>query len=126
MAAFTPPYVPWPVNAVLCKEIAYNTTGITTAVYIGTVPANSQVFVRVHVNTAFNDSGTDQLSVGYGASYNELLSALDVSSTGLTTGSLTVKVTANKDIYVKYAGQNSNASAGAAVVEVIVVQLPQA
>ncbi|MEW6776185.1 MAG: hypothetical protein AB1405_07820 [Bdellovibrionota bacterium] len=103
----------------LRRDIAYNTAGIATGVLVGTIPNGAiPTRVRLVISTGFNDSGTDTLSVGHGASYNEYFNAQDASSATVVDSTITnlVEVTADKDIYVKYAGQNSNASAGAATV----------
>jgi len=107
---------------------------MTTVAYTDTankglckIPANANVIdVTVHVTTLFNDSGTDVLNCGTTwADPDEYIDAADVSSASvLRTGSAgTMPFTSLGDIGVaaqtiwcKYTGQNSNASAGTAIV----------
>lgn len=72
-------------------------------------------------STAFNDSGTDQLNLGDGTTYNQFLSALDVSATGqvvtgFVVGKLGAQLTVDTDITARYVGQNADATAGKATV----------
>lgn len=98
----------------------------TTAKTLFVLPAKTLVVaVHVDVTTAFNDSGTDVLDVGKVGTGNHFRNDLDVSSAGQTltgwsnlgdVGASAVGVTAT------YAGQNANASAGAARVTFVCLQ----
>jgi hypothetical protein len=87
-----------------------------------TLPAGAILLLWIiDKSTAFNDSGTDQLNIGDGTTYNQFLSALDVSATGQVTsgfvvGKLGVALTVDTNITARYVGQNANASAGAATI----------
>jgi hypothetical protein len=103
--------------------VAYTDTAVKT---LGMLPRGAQILqMYVDVTTAFNDSGTDQLSVGKSGTNNHFVSALDVSSTGRKAPTLTnVPGTIGaSDIAVVgiYAGQNSNASTGSATVTILYV-----
>jgi hypothetical protein len=72
----------------------------------------------VQVKTAFNDSGTDTLSIGTSASNTLYASGVNVSTTGgklvaLSNNEVTTKKTG---VFVKYTGENSDATAGLAEI----------
>lgn len=71
--------------------------------------------------TAFNSSGTDQLNIGDGTTFNQFLSALDVSAAGqvlagFVVGKLGVPLAADTDITARYVQSVADASAGAATI----------
>lgn len=104
------------------NTIAYTNT---TAKDLVTLPANAVIDdILVNVTTAFNDSGTDLLDIGlkggagdYYAADVDVSSAVLVRPSGIThagsVGATAVTITGT------YAGQNTNATAGAATVTVI-------
>lgn len=113
----------------LRKRITFSTNG--TVITVGYMPAGSSVTGGgVHVVTAFNDSGTDTLDVGFIGSTtddNAYATLLDVSAVGFivldelatTTNIQQTVVTA---VTARYNGQNSNATAG--IADVIVFYTP--
>lgn len=104
------------------KRITYLNTSTVT---IGKIPAGASVTGGgVHVITAFNDSGTDALNVGYigattvAAAYG---SSLDLSAVGYIVldelaSTTNIQGTVEHSVTCVYAGQNSNATAGTADV----------
>lgn len=88
---------------------------------LGTLPAHAMVTdVLVWVQEAFNDSGTDLLTVGYDADVDAYGTSLDVSSTGvkaMTLGATSKTVDAtSRSVEAYYTDQNADASAGEAHV----------
>ncbi len=107
----------------LRKTINYNDAGITSAatVSLGTLPDGAIVLETViRVRTAFNDSGTDTLKVGTSGDDDAFAQTTDSDLTA--TGSYKVQrgtdvvISGDTPVYIQYAGQNSNASAGQAEV----------
>jgi hypothetical protein len=94
----------------------------TTAKVLFTLPRDARILnVIIDVDVAFNDTGTDQLSVGKSGTNSHFVSALDVSSTGRKSPTLTntgTVGTADIPVVGIYAGQNGNASTGQATVTV--------
>ena len=75
--------------------------------------------VHIHVTTAFNDSGTDQIKVGYTGTTEAFATLTDVSSTGVksvTAGANVGYQTVSVPVNAYYVGQNSNATTGKAIV----------
>lgn len=112
----------------LHKTIAYNTSGIATAVTVGVLPAGASVIGGgVHVTTAFNDSGTDTLDVGFIGGTTDAdgyATLLDLSAVGYIVldelaATTNIKQSVDTTVTCKYNGQNGNASAGAAEVYVL-------
>jgi hypothetical protein len=111
----------------LRKRITYLNT---SAVTIGKIPAGASVVGGgVHVVTAFNDTGTDVVDVGYigattvAAAY---ASALVVSAVGLIVldelaSTTNIQGTVDHTVTAVYTGQNSNSTAGVADVIVMYV-----
>lgn len=115
----------------LSAQLVFGDNG--TAKVVGILPAGCAILrISALVTTAFNDSGTDQITVGTTTTANEYVSsAMDVSSVGLKSGTLvtpgtTTITTADTTVYAKYAGQNSNMTAGAAYVIVEYLARPTA
>lgn len=112
---------------ILRKRITYLNT---SAVTIGKLPAGASVVGGgVHVITAFNDSGTDVVDVGYigattvAAAY---ASALTVVAVGLIVldelaSTTNIQGTVEHTVTAVYTGQNSNATAGVADVIILYV-----
>lgn len=113
--------LPWSVPHVSYVDITYTST---SEVNIIKVPANSTIVrVYAHVTTAFNDSGTDTINVQQSGQSAGQLGAMAGGTAGVILGtalatatSAVARPTSDTTITVKYAGQNSDASAGAARV----------
>ena len=114
----------------LHKQITYAIG--TTLTTIGVIPANATVIGGgVHVVTAFNDSGTDTLDVGFTggsstADPNAYATLLDLSAVGFIAldelaATTNIKQTVDTTVTCTYNGQNANASAGVAEVYVTYV-----
>src|ERR1051326_2294604 len=108
-------------SVVLVASLAYTDT---TAKALFTIP-DTAVIVQwiINVTTAFNDSGTDQVNIGVSGTAAKFASALDVSTTGLKTSGVVLTQVGNAQSGAQavlgiYAGQNSNASAGAMYIMV--------
>lgn len=98
------------------------TFGDTTAKQLFALPKGAYVLdVRVQVETAFNDSGTDLLDIGTDSDADYFVNDADVSSAGYLAVTLlqAPKLTSLTGITATYTGQNSNASAGKALVYVV-------
>lgn len=109
----------------LRKTITYATEN--TQVFVGTLPAGA-VIVKpmsgVMVTTVFNDSGTDTFDIGTTATadlYGTVMAGTALNFVALDEN-VSGKVTTATGIYVRYNGQNNNASAGEA--EVIIAYVP--
>lgn len=107
------------------------TFGSTSAVTVGKIPAGSSVVGGgVHVITAFNDTGTDLVNIGYiGATTvaSAYGSSLDVSAVGLIAldelaSTTNIQGTVEHTVTAIYVGQNSNSTAG--VADVIILYVP--
>lgn len=107
------------------------TFGNTAAVTVGKIPAGSSVIGGgVHVVTAFNDSGTDVVNIGYiGATTvaSAYGSSLDVSAVGLIVldelaSTTNIQGTVEHTVTAIYVGGNSNATAG--IADVIILYVP--
>lgn len=108
---------------VLSKRITYTSNG--TTVNVGQIPAGASVVGGgAHVVTAFNDSGTDTLIVGFVGSTtddNAYATLLDLSAVGYIAldelaATTNIQQTVDATVTCKYVGQNSNATAGVADV----------
>lgn len=128
----TPPARADFTNAVLAlrKRINYTVENVETI--IGRLPANSVIVGGgVHIITAFNDSGTDTLDIGFkGGSAtddpNGLATLLDLSAVGfiaLDELAATTNIVSSSDVNITYTynGQNNNASAGDAIIVILYV-----
>lgn len=115
---------------ILRKKITYLVEN--TVIDIGTIPAYATVVGGgVHVVTAFADSGTDTLDVGFRAGSstddpNGLATLLDISTVGfkaLDELAATTNIMQTKDtiITVTYNGANNDAAAGEAYVIIMFV-----
>lgn len=96
-----------------------------TQLSLGYVPAGSVILnARAEVVTAFNDTGTDLIDVGYAGDPDEFCANLDVSTVGTKLDATTFNAAGNKvftsdtEIVCQYDGANSDASAGLAYVVV--------
>lgn len=113
----------------LRKRINYVSNG--TTITVGKLPAGASVIGGgVHVVTAFNDSGTDTLIVGFIGSTtddNAYATLLDLSAVGWIVldelaATTNIQQTVEATVTCVYAGQNSNATAG--VADVIIWYVP--
>lgn len=113
----------------LRKRITYVSNG--TTITVGKLPAGASVVGGgVHIITAFNDSGTDTLIVGFIGSTtddNAYATLLDLSAVGFIAldelaTTTNIQQTVDTTVTCVYAGQNSNATAG--VADVIVQYIP--
>lgn len=96
----------------------------TTATALFTLPAGAvPLEVLVDVTTTFNDSGTDVIDVGKTGTGDFFVADVAVTSTGRkvpTRTNLGVSVgTSAVTVTAIYAGQNGDASAGAATITVL-------
>lgn len=108
---------------ILRKRITFSNNG--TTITVGKIPAGASVVGGgVHVITAFNDSGTDLVDVGFiGATTDAdgYATALVVSAVGyivldeLAT-TTNIQGTVEHTVTCLYSGQNSNMTAGVADV----------
>lgn len=112
----------------LRKRITYLNTTATT---IGVIPAGASVIGGgVHIITAFNDSGTDTIDVGFiggttdADGYATLLAATAVGFIALDELAATTNIQQSvvTTVTAQYNGQNSNATAG--VADVIIMYVP--
>lgn len=100
----------------LVASLAYTDT---TAKTLFTIPDTAVIIDWIlNVTTAFNDTGTDQVSIGVTGTAGKFASAVDVSTTGLKTTGVVLTQVGNAQSGAQivkgiYAGQNSNADAGA-------------
>lgn len=112
----------------LRKRINYNSAGIATAFTIGVMPAGASVVGGgVHIVTAFNDSGTDTLDVGFiggTTDDNAYATLLDLSAVGFIVldelaATTNIQQSQTTTVTCKYNGQNTNATAGVADVTIM-------
>ena len=116
--------VKMPVTQTLAFQLAYNTTGASSGVQIGTIPANAVILRWVaRVTTAFNAGTTNPITVGITATGAEI--AASASITSGTAGNYTgapaasggwAKMSADQAVYCSYIPTGTAASAGAAVI----------
>ncbi len=113
---------------ILRKRITYVSNG--TTITVGKLPAGASVVGGgAHIITAFNDSGTDTLIVGFIGSTtddNAYATLLDLSAVGYIVldelaATTNIQQTVDTTVTCVYAGQNSNATAGVADVIVMYV-----
>lgn len=116
----------------LREKITYLDENVVKDFISGKLPANASVIGGgVHVVTAFNDSGTDTLDVGFrdGSSTdddNAYATLLDLSAVGyiaLDELAATTNIMQTKDTIMtwRYNGQNNNATAGLAYLIILYV-----
>lgn len=114
----------------LRKRITYAIEN--TVIDIGRIPAGASVIGGgVHVITAFNDTGTDTLDVGFrdGSTTDDpdgYATIMDLSAVGFIaldalSGTANIQQTADAIVTCRYNGENNNADAGVADVIVTYV-----
>lgn len=109
------------VERFIATGIDHADSGIATGVTIGIIPAGSLITsISCAVGTAWDSSVSDALSVGYGASLNELISAQNAQSTGAVTLAAVLPVALATATTVKYkvasAGDASTAGDASIVI----------
>lgn len=119
-AQFQPEMAPW---SRLTTTVSYNSTNVSTGVFMGILPARAQIhLVQVNVETAFNAASTNVLTVGYGASLNEIVAAGDVDESSATTQAVTtglsLEFSSEQKVYAKYTQTGTAASAGKARISI--------
>ena len=108
----------------ITTTIAYTNT---TAVTIGTIPANAQIVdINIDVTTAFNAASTNTVTVGKTGSAAAFVTATDVGTAGresvATTGVYSAWATVGTsdiDATVTYAQTGTAATTGAARVTIV-------
>lgn len=94
----------------------------TTAKALFTLPAGAiPLLATVQVETAFNDSGTDLLTIGEGSDGDHFASGIDVSSTGAKLIAINESgvLTKQTQVTATYTGQNGNSTTGRAKINMI-------
>ena len=94
----------------------------TTAKALFTLPAGAiPLLATVQVETAFNDSGTDLLTVGEGSDGDHFASGIDVSATGAKLIAINESgvLTKQTQVTATYTGQNGNSTTGRAKINMI-------
>ena len=119
-AQFKPEMAPW---SRLTTTVSYNSANVSTGVFMGILPARAQIhLVQVNVETAFNAASTNVLTVGYGASLNEIVAAGDVDESSATTQAVTtglsLEFSSEQKIYAKYTQTGTAATAGKARISI--------
>ena len=111
-------------------KLTYANSPSTIITDIGKLPAWASVYGgSVHIFTAFNDSGTDTIDIGFrgGGStddpdaYATLLAATAVGNIVLDEIGATTNIIQQVPCFVtaRYNGQNSNATAGVAYITIL-------
>ena len=110
----------------LRKTVNYNDTGVSTGVFMGTLPAGAMVTdIVANVRTAFNAGSGNSLSVGItSTAYTDILATADVTlaTTGGYRGTILAaadRMATDADVYIRYTQTGSTASAG--VVDVVLM-----
>lgn len=119
-AQFQPDMAPW---SKLTTTISFDSENAATGVFMGILPVRAQIhLVQVNVETAFDAGSTNVLTVGYGASLNEIVAAGDVDETSATTQAVTtglsLEFTAEKKVYAKYVQTGTAAENGKARISI--------
>lgn len=94
----------------------------TTAEPLFSLPAGAiPLFAVVQTETAFNDSGTDLVQIGKGTDNDYYASGISVAATGgqLIMLNQSGALTAQAQITATFTGQNSDATAGRAKVNLV-------
>lgn len=112
------------VLSAITATVAYTDS---TAVTIGTIPANAQIVdINIDVTTAFNASGTDTIAVGKTGSAAAFVTATSVATAGRASVATTGVYTAWADTGASevtatatFAQTGTAASAGAARVTIV-------
>lgn len=112
------------VLSAITTTIAFSNT---TAVSIGTLPANAQIVdINIDVTTAFNAAGTDTVTVGKTGSAAAFVTATSVAAAGrasvATTGVYSAWAdtgSAEVDATVTFSQTGTAATAGAARVTIV-------
>jgi len=106
---------------ILPIELTFDKTNdIVVQIVAKLQPVRVRAFMDVI--TGFDDSGTDLVSIGSGAGTN-IFNAQTVAVAGTFTGNAILIEESYEDITISYAGQNSDAAAGRAIVYLEVIPL---
>lgn len=117
----------------IVEKITFASLNTITDFLKGKLPPKAHVIPGsgVHVTTAFNDSGTDTLDVGFrGATSTDdpdaYATLLDLSAVGFIAfdelaATTNIMQAAEATLTWRYNGQNSNATAGVAYIVVVYV-----
>lgn len=120
-----------PVQQVISFVLNFNTTGASSGVKIGTLPANAVVqFWRANVETAFNAGTTNPITIGTTATGAEIAASASITSgtAGAYTGSPAAAAgwkqqTADQDVFCSYIPTGTAATTGKAIITVTFVSL---
>jgi len=111
----------------LRKTVAYNTPGIASGVYMGTLPGGAQILdIVTNVHAAFNAGSTNVLTAGTNSTdFNNILDSSGVDESSATgqrddTG-LSLELAADADVYIKYTQSGTAAGAGSATIVIAYV-----
>lgn len=99
---------------------------MTTGTQVCTLPKGSRFLGASVGGVASDDTGTATVSIGTTTTATELAAALSVKTTSgvgptefpLVSGKFGTVFTADQPIFLKYAGQNSNATVGSGFVTI--------
>lgn len=120
-----------PVVQTLAYVLNFNTTGASSGVQIGTIPANA-VIVRwnVNVETLFNAGTTNPITIGTTATGAEIAASASITSgtAGVYTGTPAAaggwkQQTADQAVYTSYIPTGTAATTGKAIITVTYVSL---
>lgn len=96
--------------------------GDTTAKTLFTLPVGAvPLLAIVQVETAFNDSGTDLLKIGSGATTDYFASGINVGATGAKSVVLNEapNLTRQTSVTATYTGQNGDSTTGRARINLL-------
>lgn len=114
------PYTKHLVPKVLVGRVTFKDDG--KAVRVLSMPKKAVLLdLKLHVLTAFNDSGGDLLDIGTDSNASYFVSGADVASAGLSTPTLShggVQLVAGPtlEVFATYNGANNDATAGEVMV----------
>lgn len=120
-----------PVIQVLAFTLNFDTTGASSGVAIGTLPAGAVIQSwRATVETAFNAGSTNPITIGTTATGAEVAASASITSgtAGVYTGSPAAaggwkKQTADQAIYASYIPTGTAATTGKAHITVMYVSM---
>jgi hypothetical protein len=119
-----------PVVHSITYQLAYNTTGASSGVQIGTLPAGALIIGwNAHITTLFNAGTTNPITIGTTATGNEIAASGSItsgtagaySSANVNAAGARGILAADTPIYTAYIPTGTAASTGAAVLSVTYV-----
>lgn len=121
-----------PVTQHLAFVLNYNTTGASSGIQIGTIPANAVILSwRTRVLTAFNAGTTNPITIGITATGAEIAASASVTSgtAGDYTGAPAAsggwaQFSSDQAVYTSYIPTGTAATAGKAIVTISYISLP--